>query len=81
MTGADQKRNILEPSDVFDGGELVYVHPDGAVAVYEGEPWFYPIGKLMSEAEVLTEDVNPKVFTIYTELKAANADDDKAEKD
>ncbi len=63
VTDGAKKRRVYKVGDEFDGGTLVYVHPDGAVVVYkpegaqEAEKNFYPLGKLMSEMTVLTENV------------------------
>ncbi len=72
LTGGDKRRRAVKVGEEFDGGKLVYVHPDGAVVVYkeegkkEIEKDFYPLGKLMSEMKVLTEEEHPEVFFIVS---------------
>ncbi len=72
LTGNDKRRRAVKVGEEFDGGRLVYVHPDGAVVVYkeegkkETEKDFYPLGKLMSEMKVLTEEEHPEVFFIVS---------------
>lgn len=63
LTGNDKKRRVVRVGEEFDGGTLIYVHPEGAVVVYnaagmkEPEKDFYPHGKLMSEMTVLADNV------------------------
>lgn len=65
VTGGDQKRRPFSVGDAFDGGKLISVHPEGAVAVYDNKPWFYPVGKTMAEAVILTADVSPRVYALF----------------
>jgi Tfp pilus assembly protein PilO len=80
LTGTDKKRRVVKIGDDFDGGTLIFVHPEGAVVVYKDEKGkdekdFYPAGKLMSDMKVLTEDENPEVFSIVSRMETAGREE------
>jgi len=81
ITGTDKKRTIVKVGEEFDGGTLVFVHPEGAVVVYNDEKDFYPAGKLLSEMKILTEDENPEVFSIVSRMEKAAEDEKVAARD
>jgi hypothetical protein len=68
LARSGNRREAVPLYTKFDGGILIFVHPEGAVAVYQDKLWFYPLGKLMSEGIVLTEDVQPEVFHIVSQM-------------
>lgn len=63
------------PGDEFDGGELLYVHPRGAVVRRQDEYFVYPLGaRLDQDVPVDQADAFPKLKAIGVWLKEQEAD-------
>ncbi|MBN1488390.1 MAG: hypothetical protein JXA69_00610 [Phycisphaerae bacterium] len=69
LVGNDKKRRVVKRGEKFDGGTLQYVHPDGAVAVYQGHKYLYIPGKLMSEARPLNATEHPELYFLATKME------------
>ena len=69
LVGNDKKRRVVKRGEKFDGGTLQYVHPDGAVAVYQGRNYLYTPGKLMSEAKPLNATEHPELYFLATKME------------
>lgn len=67
----DQTKEYVRVGDQLDGGEVMLVHPLGPVTHRKnGDRWFYPVGKLLSESVKFEEtgevrDVYPEVVYVY----------------
>ena len=69
LVGNDKKRRVVKRGEKFDGGILQYVHPEGAVAVWNGIKYFYAPGKLLSEGRIFTRKDNPEVYYFATKME------------
>ncbi len=62
-----RKTSYYRPGDEFDGGELVFVHPRGAIVRRQDEYFVYPIGAKVSN------DVKAKEADNYPTLRRVTA--------
>ncbi|MCH7994704.1 MAG: hypothetical protein IIB57_09700 [Planctomycetes bacterium] len=62
-----RKTSYYRPGDEFDGGELVFVHPRGAIVRRQDEYFVYPIGAKVSN------DVKAKEANDYPTLRRVTA--------
>ena len=62
-----RKTSYYSPGDEFDGGELVFVHPRGAIVRRQDEYFVYPIGAKVSN------DVKAKEANDYPTLRRVTA--------
>ena len=62
-----RKTSYYRPGDEFDGGELVFVHPRGAIVRRQDEYFVYPIGARVSN------DVKAKEAIDYPTLRRVTA--------
>lgn len=73
--GATEEASYYAPGDEFDGGELVYVHPRGAIVRRQDDYFVYPIGAALNEDLLADAAVEfPELQRIASAISAAQTE-------
>jgi len=73
--GSTEEASYYAPGEEFDGGELVYVHPRGAIVRRQDDYFVYPIGAALNEDLLADEAVEfPELQRVAFAISAAQAE-------